>query len=328
MSLMPNLNTVTSPVGAAPGARPTTPLAAARGGGFAQMLGQAQRAAEPLPAVQASEAAESSHEASEHESTAAGTRPTGTSPDAGATASSAPMVGPPPRAPTSATRAAATNPLRPAAATSADDLLAQAMPGRTTDAAEDSPLVAAPCIAAEAVFMPVVGRVLPVAGGPDLAGPGAPTDASAAPSVPAAEGTLASQPGSSAFATELSAQLTTYVRQGVQHARLQLNPADLGPVDVRIQVDGDAARVVLTAEQAPTRQWLEQALPSLAGSLREAGLTLAGGGVFERGAGSGANSGQQPPAGRDDGLERDPELTAPPSLPLSGRRRGVVDLVA
>lgn len=326
MSLMPNLNTVPPPVGAAPGARATQLTAAGRGGGFAQVLGQAQLASEALAAGPSCESEDSARGAPDHNGTAAGATSVGTPPEAGATASPASTSGPAPRAPTAAARAVATNPPRPATETGADDLLAQAMLGRATDAAEEVPFVTAPRVAAEGAFMPAVSLLLPVAGGPEVAGPGAVTGAPA--SLPASEATLASKPGSSAFASELAAQLTTYVRRGVQHARLHLNPADLGPVDVRIQLDGDAARVVLTADQAPTRQWLEQALPSLAGSLREAGLTLVGGGVFERGADSDTGSGQPPPGDRGQSGERDTEPTAPPSLPLPGRRRGVIDLVA
>ncbi len=328
MSLMPNLNTLPSNVGAAPAARAPQITAAARGGGFAQVLGRAQLAVDTLTAGPVSDAAEASHEAPKHDGTAPRISTSGTAPDAGATASSASTISPAPRAPAAPARAAATNPLQPTAAPGADDLLAQAIAGRATDAAEEVSFVAVPRIAAETMGMPAVSPVPPVAGGLEVAGPGVPATAAATTSVPGAEATLAAQPGSSEFATELSAQLTTYVRQGVQHARLHLNPADLGPVDVRIQVDGDAARVVLTAEQAPTRQWLEQALPSLAGSLREAGLTLAGGGVFERSTGSGADGGQQAPGGRGEGRKPDPELAAPAALPLPGRRRGVIDLVA
>ena len=38
----------------------------------------------------------------------------------------------------------------------------------------------------------------------------------------------------------------------------------------------------MAAENGLTRQALEQSMPLLAGSLREAGLTLSGGGVFEQ----------------------------------------------
>jgi flagellar hook-length control protein FliK len=162
----------------------------------------------------------------------------------------------------------------------------------------------------------------------------APSPAPATPqgAAPAAEAMLSSPPGGAAFAGELAARVTTFVRDGFEQARLQLNPAEMGPVDVRIQIDGDGARIVFAADQASTRQWLEQALPTLAGSLREAGLTLAGGGVFERGAhdpGSddrpaGGSASQQQDGGARAGT--DDARPLPPATAL--RRRGVVDLVA
>jgi flagellar hook-length control protein FliK len=183
-------------------------------------------------------------------------------------------------------------------------------------------------------YNPAAGGT-PAAGG--LAAPGTPPPAPAA--APPAEASVAARPGSPAFAGELSARLVTFVREGVEHARLHLNPAEMGPVEVRIRIEGDAARVLLAAEQAPTRQWLEQALPSLAGGLREAGLTLAGGGVFERGHGGGGGGsddgdggdGRAPEGGRGaprgDADQALGEAAAARALGLP-RRRGVVDLVA
>lgn len=96
------------------------------------------------------------------------------------------------------------------------------------------------------------------------------------------EARLTPHPGSPQFAPALGQQLQVFVRDGIQHARLHLNPDEMGPISVRISVDGDAAQIVLTAELATTRQALEQAMPVLASSLREEGLTLTGGGVFEQ----------------------------------------------
>jgi flagellar hook-length control protein FliK len=162
--------------------------------------------------------------------------------------------------------------------------------------------------------------------------PGVATGAVAA----VAHARLAASPGSPEFAGQLGAQLTTFVREGVQHARLELHPVELGPVTVQIAIDGAQAQVNLAAEHAVTRQALEQAMPALAGSLREAGLTLSGGGVFEQprqpqpdgGAGtpegrSGRNGGN----GRGETGASAGNGTAPRAdAPL--RRRGVVDLVA
>ena len=94
------------------------------------------------------------------------------------------------------------------------------------------------------------------------------------------------------FQQALGYQVSLLARDGIGQAELHLNPADMGPVEVRIHLDGDAARVMMSADLAPTRQWLEQALPTLAATLRDAGLTLAGGGVFEQ-----AGGGHQQSAG-------------------------------
>ena len=160
---------------------------------------------------------------------------------------------------------------------------------------------------------------------------GAATAPAAAPATSQAH--LPASPGSAQFASQLGAQITTFVRDGIQNARLNLNPADMGPVSVRIQIDGTQAQIHLGADQSATRQALEQAMPLLASSLREAGLTLAGGGVFEQ-----ARQGQNPDAqpardGQAVGRSRsDPDQAGSDSDPLaatlSGRRRGVVDLVA
>lgn len=144
------------------------------------------------------------------------------------------------------------------------------------------------------------------------------------------EAQLSASPGSALFGTQLGAQISTFVQGGIEHARLHLNPADMGPVSVQIQLDGQNARVHLSAENPLTRQALEQALPQLASSLREAGLTLSGGGVFEQTRqGGGAQSGND--AGRDAGNGK-PSSSADDGLPAvtraAPRRRGVVDLVA
>jgi flagellar hook-length control protein FliK len=160
-----------------------------------------------------------------------------------------------------------------------------------------------------------------------LAGAAAPAPSTPPPAP--AEAALPSPPGSPAFAGELAARLTTFVRNGVEQARLHLNPADMGPVEVRIHLDGDAARVMMSADLAPTRQWLEQALPTLAATLRDAGLTLAGGGVFEQtrgGQGQGSAPGESGRNRAGAGAAQD-TATAPPAV-MPARRRGVVDLVA
>ncbi len=139
---------------------------------------------------------------------------------------------------------------------------------------------------------------------------------------------MSASPGSPEFGPQLGAQITTFVRDGLELARLQLHPADMGPVLVQIQLDGLTAQVHLSAEHAVTRQALEDALPQLASQLREAGLTLSGGGVSEQ-----AQQGRQAPSDKpsDRSSTSDPTGDSGASAqelrqPLT--RRGVVDLVA
>ncbi|HET9206069.1 MAG TPA: flagellar hook-length control protein FliK, partial [Burkholderiaceae bacterium] len=107
-----------------------------------------------------------------------------------------------------------------------------------------------------------------------------------------AEAALHAAPDDATFAPALGAQVALWVKDGVQEARLHLHPAELGPVSVQIALDGHAAHIDFTAAVAATRDSIEQSLPALAAALREAGFTLAGGGVF--GGRSGANE-----SGRD-----------------------------
>ena len=150
------------------------------------------------------------------------------------------------------------------------------------------------------------------------------------------EGHLPVSPGSSDFAPALGAQLTVFLRDGVQQARLHLHPAELGPLTVQIQLDGASAQVRLAAEHPLTRQALEQAMPTLASTLRESGLTLTGGGVFEQPANQQQPDARAPGGSRADGARstaadnpgHDAADAAAAPLRTLGARRGVVDLVA
>lgn len=84
------------------------------------------------------------------------------------------------------------------------------------------------------------------------------------------------------FAKALGAQVSLFARNGLAQAELQLTPAEMGPIRVQIAINGAHARVDFAADSAATRQVIERGLPELASALREQGLTLSGGGVFQR----------------------------------------------
>jgi flagellar hook-length control protein FliK len=102
---------------------------------------------------------------------------------------------------------------------------------------------------------------------------------------PVVEARLTAAPGSTAFTQALGDQIGVWVRDGVHEARLQLHPAELGPVQIQIALDGQAAQVDFHVAHARTREAIEASLPALASALRESGFTLAGGGVFGQGGG-------------------------------------------
>lgn len=92
------------------------------------------------------------------------------------------------------------------------------------------------------------------------------------------------------FREALGVQVSLLARDGVQRAELHLNPAEMGPISVHIVTDGAQARVDFGADSATTRELIESGLPELAAALRDAGFTLAGGGVSRHSAGSQGSS--------------------------------------
>lgn len=138
------------------------------------------------------------------------------------------------------------------------------------------------------------------------------------------------------FAPAMSARLAMLAAEGVQKAQLQLNPAEMGPVSVEITVEGQQAQIAFHAVQADTRQVLEQSLPELAAALRDQGLTLSGGGVFEQSQRQAREQAQQSSGsslasqGSLNGLPSDAELLSAQagSRTPQTRSRGVLDLYA
>jgi len=107
----------------------------------------------------------------------------------------------------------------------------------------------------------------------------------AAATAPAAALALSTPIESPDFAAALGVRVSLLVADGVQQAELHLNPAETGPVSIHITLDGTAARVDFGADLAATRAVIERGLPELASALRDAGFTLAGGGVSQHAGG-------------------------------------------
>jgi len=133
---------------------------------------------------------------------------------------------------------------------------------------------------------------------------------------------LATPVDSPDFASALGVRVSVLVQDGVQQAELHLNPAETGPVSIHISLDGTAARVDFGADLASTRAAIERGLPELASALRDAGFTLAGGGVSQHAGGraSGDDDARRSMARSDDGGN-------PAATPIAADSRRVVRTV-
>jgi flagellar hook-length control protein FliK len=116
------------------------------------------------------------------------------------------------------------------------------------------------------------------------------------------------------FRAALGAHVSLLARAGVQQAELRLNPAEMGPVSIQIVLDGQQAQVNFGADSALTRQIIESGMPELASALREAGLTLTGGGVSQHAGGQRRDAESDPQAdgmtgSSSDGASKDDAAT-------------------
>ena len=104
------------------------------------------------------------------------------------------------------------------------------------------------------------------------AAPAGAANAQAAEAV--ASNQLHARVGSQGWDHQLGQKVVWMVNGGEQSATLTLNPPDLGPLQVVLNVSNDQASVAFTAAQPEVRAALEQALPKLRETMGDAGITL------------------------------------------------------
>ena len=161
----------------------------------------------------------------------------------------------------------------------------------------------------------------------------------ATPTAPS-QAILAMPPQSPTFGPALGHQIEVWMKGGVQHAEVQLSPQDLGPIRVKIEMDGAQARVQMSADVQSTRDALQQAMPQLSQQLGQVGLSLSGGGVSDQptfqqsqaqanggGSGQGGRPGQggTPGGNGGGGLE---DIAAASAARQVAQRRGLLDTYA
>ena len=74
---------------------------------------------------------------------------------------------------------------------------------------------------------------------------------------------MAATVDSANFPQDLSARVSWMVDNNINGAKLQVNPPQLGPIELRILVSGDHAQVWMSTHSAVTRDALESSTPTL-----------------------------------------------------------------
>ncbi|AXA94379.1 flagellar hook-length control protein FliK [Massilia sp. YMA4] len=90
----------------------------------------------------------------------------------------------------------------------------------------------------------------------------------------AASNQLQARVGTNAWEQQLGQKVVWMVAGGDQSASLTLNPPDLGPLQIVLNVSNDQASVSFMAAEAETRQAIEDAMPKLRETMSEAGIEL------------------------------------------------------
>ena len=85
---------------------------------------------------------------------------------------------------------------------------------------------------------------------------------------------LSARVGTPAWDNQVGQKVIWMVGGADQSATLELNPPDLGPVQVVLNVSNDMASVTFSSQQLEVRQALENALPRLREMMNESGIAL------------------------------------------------------
>ena len=134
------------------------------------------------------------------------------------------------------------------------------------------------------------------------------------------------------FAEEVGARLQWIAEQQGGEATLRISPDGLGPVEIRMKLDGDRVELGFAATQQDTRQALQDALPKLREMLAQQGLQLGHADVGQKHAQSSNDDAARTAkgfVGEDDGEGIVLAAPAREAMLVIGRSgRGVLDLYA
>ncbi len=97
-----------------------------------------------------------------------------------------------------------------------------------------------------------------------------------------ASAALTANVGTQAWQQQLQQNMVQMVKHHEQQLTLRLHPAELGPLQMQLQMDEKGAQLNILTHSSPVRQAIEQALPHLREALANQGIQLSGSNVSDQ----------------------------------------------
>ena len=129
------------------------------------------------------------------------------------------------------------------------------------------------------------------------------------------------------FADTIGSRLTWMAEQKIGHAHIRINPAELGPVEIRMRLDGERVHADFSSGHAEVRQALESSLPKLREMLATQGFALGQADVGHHGQSRSSGS-QQTSSESLDGIRSVTEMEAVGANATRTSLRGLLDAYA
>ena len=87
--------------------------------------------------------------------------------------------------------------------------------------------------------------------------------------------TMSSALGTSGWDGELLGRVNMLVKGGIQEAKIQLSPPEMGRLEIKVSTEGDSAKIMFSVDNIAAKDAIEQAIPRLRELLEQGGLQLA-----------------------------------------------------
>lgn len=81
--------------------------------------------------------------------------------------------------------------------------------------------------------------------------------------------------GEPGWDSEFLGRVNMLVKGGIQEAKIQLSPPEMGRLEIKVSTDGDSAKIMFSVDNIAAKDAIEQAMPRLRELLEQGGLQLA-----------------------------------------------------